>query len=120
MTQLWDIVKPLADDIEIYKEVMDEDENSMPDSYILLRTDMSNSVAMSGDGGARIRQSDCDIILVTKGTATRTTDLHNINKAKVEEVLGDMHYDSYNLGYDASMKVSQHTWNLTINYIKEN
>jgi len=117
-TALWDIVKSLASEIEIYKEVMDEDDDSTPDSYILLRSDMNDSALRHGDGVTKIRQSECDIVLVTKGTATRTTDLHNVNKAKIITALGDIPYESYNLGYDPILKATQHTFTVTINYTR--
>jgi len=119
---LWDIVKSLNSDIEIYKETMDEDEDSTKPSYLLLRSDITNTSKLFGDGKTRVRQADCDIILVSKGVATNTTDLHNINKAKVMATLeaAELAFNGYNLGYEDSIKSTQYTWSTTINYfIKE-
>lgn len=117
---LWDAVKDLADEIEIYKETMDEDADSTPTSYLLLRSDISNVPHFYGDGKTQIRRADCDIILVTKGVATNTTDLHNINRAKVTQALegAGLAYEGYNLGYDDSIKSTQYTWSVTIYYGK--
>ena len=77
-----------ASDIEIYKETMDEDADSIPESYLLLRSDTTNTPYTFGDrSNANTPSADCDIILVTKGVATNTTDLHNINRVKVTQAL---------------------------------
>lgn len=116
---LWDIVKSLSGEIEIYKEAMTEDEDSLPDSYLLLRADISNTPFSFGDGKTKIRVADCDIILVSKGLGDATTDLHNINRVKVENVLqgAEVPYDSCNLGYDDTLKNTQYTWSVTIHYL---
>jgi len=118
---LWDALKSLNTDIPIYKETMDEDADSTPESYILLRSDISNAPALYGDGKTQIRAADCDIILVTKGIATNTTDLHNINKGKITDELNtaEMPFSAYNLGYDDTIKSTQYTWSVIINYIEK-
>jgi len=115
---LWDAVKSLAVTIPIYKEVMDEDENSTPDSYLILRSDVSSGVEMFGDGSGQIRRSDCDLILVSKGIAGNATSTHNTNKASIAEALeaADIPYDGYNLGYDATLKSTEYTFSVTIFY----
>ena len=116
---LWDLVKSLSPEIEIYKEAMTEDEDSLPDSYLLLRADITNTPYSFGDGKTKIRSADCDIILVSKGLGDATTDLHNINRVKVEDVLqgSGIPYDSCNLGYDSTLKNTQYTWSVTIHYL---
>lgn len=118
--KLYDIVKPLADEIEIYKEVMNEDESSTPDSYLLLVSDVTNSGRVYGDGKAILRVSDCDIKLVSKGTADVSTDLHNVNRRKVAALLDSLGIDyiGVNLGYDDSIKSTQYTWTVTVIYGK--
>jgi hypothetical protein len=118
MQVLWDAVKSLAGEIEIYKEVMTEDENSTPESFVLLRVDITNSPLVYGDGAVNIRRCVCDLILVTKGTATASDSLHNINKAKVTAALdaAGLAYTGYNLGYDPAMNCTQYTWSVIINY----
>lgn len=117
---LYNIVKPLANEIEIYKEVMTEDENSTPDSYILLKSDMTTSGRVYGDGKAQLRGSDCDILLVSKGTADVSTDLHNVNQSKVEDLLDsqEIDYIGVNLGYDDSIKSTQYAWTVNLLYGK--
>lgn len=118
MQSLYNIVKPLANEIEIYKEVMTEDENSTPDSYILLKSDMTDTGRVYGDGKAQLRASDCDILLISKGTADVSTDLHNVNKRKVKALLDDLEIDyiGVNLGYDDSIKSTQYAWTVSIVY----
>lgn len=116
---LWDMIKGLSKQIPIYKEIMHEDNNDIPASYILLRTDMSNSTNNYGDGKSLIRTSDCDIILVSKGYADDSTDLHNKNKKLIREHLKsqEINFDEFNLGYDDGLKSTQHTFSLGVNYI---
>lgn len=116
---MWDFVKCLANDIEIYKEIMAEDEDSTPNSYLLLRSQVNDNPSQFGDGLTQIRRADCDFILCTKGTASNSTDLHNINKQKITDKLNEkgFAFSSYNLGYIDSLKSTQHTWSGTINYI---
>ena len=45
---LWSIVSPLADEIPVYKEIMSEDENSTPESYLLIRSDITNGGRITG------------------------------------------------------------------------
>lgn len=116
--QLYNIVKPLANEIEIYKEVMTEDDDSTPDSYLLLKSDMTNTGRVYGDGRAMLRASDCDIVLVSKGTADVSTDLHNVNKKKVMQLLDreEIDYIGVNLGYDDTIKSTQYAWTVTVVY----
>lgn len=116
---LWDMVKGLLDEIPIYKEIMHEEENDIPDSYILLRSQMSDDNLVFGDGKGLIRAADCDIILVSKGYADDTTDLHNINKKKIREHLKEqnINFQEVNLGYDNGLKSTQHTFTLEVDYI---
>lgn len=115
---LWDAVKSLAGEIAIYKETMDEDGDSIPTSYLLLRSDVTNTPHIFGDGVTKIRRADCDLILVTKGVATNTTDLHNVNRTKVTEALeaAGLVYEGYNLGYDDSIKSTQYSWSVVVYY----
>lgn len=116
---LWDMVKDLRSQIPIYKEIMHEDDNDIPASYILLRSQMSDTTENFGDGKSLIRSADCDIILVSKGYADDTTDLHNKNKKLIRQQLKDkeISFDEFNLGYDEGLKSTQHTFSLGVYYI---
>ena len=115
---LWDIVKSLSPEIPIYKETMDEDADSVPESYLLLRSDVTNTPFLFGDGKTKVRRADCDLILVTKGIATNTTDLHNVNRVKITQALetAEIKYDGFNLGYDDAIKSTQYTWSVVVHY----
>lgn len=117
---LWSLVRSLADRIPVYKEVMDEDENSVPESYLLLRTDVGagDSGSVYGDGTAQLRQTECDIVLVSKSKGANTNDIHNQNKASVKALLDEsgVTYYGTNLGYDATLKSSRYTWSVRIIY----
>lgn len=118
---LWGIVSTLAEEIPIYKEGFDEDPDSVPDSYLLIRTDVSNGGEVYGDGEPLLRNSDCDIILVSKGVAAASDCLHNVNKAKVEKLLKaeGVSYRGYNFGYNETLKSTEYTWSVTVVYGEE-
>lgn len=115
---LWDITKHLASEIPIYREMMDEDEDSAPDSYLILRSDVSSGAEIYGDGKAQIRRSDCDLMLISRGMAGNSSALHNTNKAKIAQALevAGLPYSGYNLGYDDAIKSTEYTFSVTIYY----
>lgn len=124
---LWDMTRYLmfnqdgtlkTNGIPIYKETMSEEAEDTPDSYILLRSQISDSTSIYGDGKSLIRSADCDIILVSKGYAEDTSDLHNINKRLIRQHLKDQEvpFQEFNLGYDESLNSTQHTFTTTVYY----
>lgn len=112
------MVKGLAKEIRIFKEVVNVDKNSVPDSYILLRSQTTDTVDSYGDGKGVLRSADCDIMLVSKGYADKTTDLHNVNKKKVRNHLRqqEIEFTEINLGYNESTKSTQHTFSVEVKY----
>ena len=50
MSALWSFLQPLAAEIPIYKQTMDEADENVPESYLLIRTDITDMGAMYGDG----------------------------------------------------------------------
>lgn len=116
---LWDIMKELSDSIPIYKEVMYEEPEDTPPSYIVLRSQVSDSTEIFGDGLSQVRSADCDIILVSKGYADDSTDLHNKNKQLIKQHLKkqDISFGEFNLGYSDSLKSTQHTFSLVVEYL---
>ena len=116
---LWDIVKDLKNQIPIFKEIMHEEENDIPASYILLRSQISDTTKTYGDGKSLIRTADCDIILVSKGYADDTTDLHNKNVKLIEEHLKsqDINFSEANLGYNEEIQSTEHNFSLGVEYI---
>src|SRR5574344_1440845 len=99
---LWDIIKTLTT-IPIYKEVMTEDENSIPNSYILLRSGIIDNDKTFGDGKTLVRKSECDIMLISKGSHPNTTDLHNVNIGLIKSRLKalDVSYKLVNVGFNS-------------------
>ena len=120
---LWDITKELylKHKIPIYKETMHEEAEDTPASYILLRSEITDDSEVVGDGKTLTRYSDCDIILVSKGYADDTTDLHNINKKLIKKHLQaqGIAFQGFNLGYDDALKSTQYTFSLGVEYIGE-
>ena len=125
---LWDLVrdlyfdkanKPRKDAIPIYKETMHEKANGVPSSYILLRSQVVDTTHSFGDGNTIIRSADCDIILISKGYADDSKDLHNVNKRKIREQLKskEINFNEVNLGFNDSTNSTEHTFTLEVNYI---
>ena len=114
---LYEYVQELATQIEIYKFNMTEDENSIPDSYIILRPDITNSTSTYGDGTSKIRKSDCDIILISKGYETSKSE-HRTNIKKIQDLLDSKGraYSGYDLGYNNNLKSCQYTFSLMVYY----
>ncbi len=121
MDALWKMVSPLKDEIPIYKITIDENEKDLPISYLLLRSDVTDSPAIFGDGIAHLRQSECDIMLISKTTGATTDDIHTVNIAKVKALLNSLgvSYSGHNLGYNDSLKESQYTWSVSVIYGNE-
>lgn len=125
---LWEIVKdlyfdskgiPKKDGIPIYKETMHEEAEDVPESYILLRSQVTDTPHLFGDGKTLVRNSDCDVILISKGYADDTTDLHNINKQKIREQLKskEINFDEVNLGFNDATNSTEHTFSFEVDYI---
>lgn len=116
---LWDMVKGLKSQIPIYKEIMHEEQNNIPPSYILLRSQVTDANDVFGDGKGQIRAADCDIILVSKGYGDDSKDLHNKNKKKIRDHLKEqeINYTEVNLGYNESIQSTEHNFTLEILYI---
>lgn len=115
---LFDIVKALTS-IPIYKEVMTEDENSTPNSYILLRSGIVDNGKIYGDGITGVRNCECDIILISKGSHPNTSDLHNTNSALIVNKLKESNvpYSFVNIGYNESSNTTTSTWIVNIKYV---
>ena len=125
---LWDLVrdlcfdksnKPRKDAIPIYKETMHEEADEVPASYILLRSQVVDTTHSFGDGNTIIRSADCDIILISKGYADDSKDLHNVNKRKIREQLKskEINFNEVNLGFNDSTNSTEHTFSFEVNYI---
>lgn len=115
---LWDIIKTLTT-IPIYKEVMTEDENSIPNSYILLRSGIIDNDKTFGDGKTLVRKSECDIMLISKGSHPNTTDLHNVNIGLIKSRLKalDVSYKLVNVGFNSLTNTTTTTLTVEICYM---
>lgn len=120
---LWDITKELwlKHKIPIYKETMHEEPADTPNSYILLRGEITDDDKLFGDGEGLTRASDCDILLVSKGYADDSTDLHNINKKLLKKHLRSQKipFMGFNLGYNEALKSTEYAISLDVEYIED-
>lgn len=125
---LWDLVrdlyfdksnKPRKDAIPIYKETMHEKTADVPESYMLLRSQVTDTPHSYGDGNTIVRGADCDIVLVSKGYADDSKDLHNVNKRKIREQLKakEINFDEVNLGFNSATNSTEHTFTFEVDYI---
>lgn len=123
MAALWDFLKPLAEELPVYKQVADEAEEDIPESYLLVRANITDAGAVYGDGRTLIRRNTADLLLVSKATGARSDDVHNLNIRKVNAFLnaaGDVAYSQRDLGYNATLKEAQYSWTLEFLYGKSN
>lgn len=111
--------KPLKNGIRIYKETMHEEDADVPESYILLRSQVTDTPHTFGDGTTIVRSADCDIILITQGYADTKNALHNVNKRKIREQLKnkEIAFDEVNLGFNDATNSTEHTFSVEVNYI---
>ena len=121
MSALWSFLQPLAAEIPIYKQTMDEADENVPESYLLIRTDITDMGAVYGDGRVMLRRNTADLLLVSKCTGARSDDIHNVNVRRINAFLNaawDVSYSQTDLGYNASLKEAQHSWTLEFLYGK--
>lgn len=120
MQVLWDLVGILeCNSLKIYKNSENEDLDSTPDSYIILR-EVTSSPGKYGDGSVLTRIADCDITLVSKGTSTNSNSLHNVNLKKIKERLKScgVNYYGTDLGYDKEHKSTQYVFAIEIETVQ--
>lgn len=115
MAILWELFKDIG--IPVYKQAMDEDKNSTPQTYIVIRSDITDGASVFGDGEPQLRNSNCDIILVAQ-SAGRSDSAFEVNCAKIKGLLdgAKLSYTGYNLGYNDSLKASEYSWSVNILY----
>ena len=118
MAVLWELVSPISEKIPVYREIMDEDKNSVPQSYLLIREGITDSPRIYGDGQAMRRMNNATLILISNSTGSRSNDIHNKNRAIVKELLDKegVSYKGYNLGYNESLKQSEYSWSVSFIY----
>ena len=118
MSALWAFLQPLAAEIPIYKQTVDEAEENVPESYLLIRTDVTDAAAVYGDGRAMLRRNTADLLLVSKCTGALSDDIHNVNRRKVKALLdaSGACYTARDLGYDTTLREAQYSWTLEFLY----
>ena len=70
---LWELFKSLSKLCPIYKEIMDEDEDSIPDNYVILQEYSSDNNFMSADGISAIRERNFNIRMYFKTKSSMFT-----------------------------------------------
>ena len=118
MSALWAFLQPLAAEIPIYKQTVGEAEENVPESYLLIRTGVTDAAAVYGDGRAMLRRNTADLLLVSKCTGALSDDIHNVNRRKVKALLdaSGACYTARDLGYDTTLREAQYSWTLEFLY----
>lgn len=118
MSALWELVAPISDKIPVYREIMDEDKNSVPKSYLLIREGITDSPRIYGDGAVKKRLNSATLILISSSTGSRSDDIHNTNRAMIKDLLDkeEVAYTGYNLGYNETLKQSEYSWSVSFIY----
>ena len=93
----FDIISGLWNEVPLKFSLDDVDENSRPLNYIQLRYDTTNTTFVFGDGLTQMRQSDCDIMIVTAGAFEPIIDILD---RKIQDLLNknEIPFTSVNLG----------------------
>ena len=85
---IFQMLKPLvAKGHRVYLNTVDEDEDDQPLDFIIYRANVSNYVAVYGDGVPQLRNSDCDIIVNEYGTGNNENSGYLVKL--VEQILID-------------------------------
>jgi len=117
IANLWNLARTFDIDInKIYKRYHAEADTDT--LYVILRDNVTDSTRVVGDGKGLLRNSVCDIMLVSKSTGLDDkTDPFSINRAKIETALKNsgIVYLGVNLGYNGTY--SQYTWEVNIPHV---
>jgi hypothetical protein len=70
---LWDLVKHLKEAAPIYKDVMNEQESNIPQTYVVIEEDVYDDNLNSGDGLSLIRRSSYNIRIHSRTAAEART-----------------------------------------------
>lgn len=111
---LYDILKPLKDDIPLYLNTCPEDEDSQPEDFIVYRTNIVNSTKVYGDGISLIRSCECDIIVNEYGTGNYPNS--GEFERRVEQLLIDKNisYAKYRPGVEQKSNSVQTNFTFTL------
>lgn len=85
----------------------------------MLRSSVLDNDKTFGDGKTLVRKSECDIILISKGSHPNTTDLHNVNIGLIKSRLKalDVPYKLVNVGFNSSTNTTTTTLTVEICYV---
>lgn len=112
--RIWNILKPLCDEIKIYQETVDSGIENLPLNYIVYVIDVTNNAVVYGDGFSLLRESYCEINVFTEGTANKSNNKYFVDK--VEELLNQnkINYNKINLGFNSGVGKSQVTFDFRL------
>lgn len=115
---LIELLAGLSDEIPIYKKFMDSDIDNIPDSYILVGSNINSQPFLYGDGKVKARSATCNINLISKGKADYSESIHIKNKKKIEDLLVSMNiaYSDDDFGYDKESDSTEHSFRFEVSY----
>ena len=113
--KVWEIIKPLATEIDIYEETTDEDPLTLPGNYIVYQTDVTNTARVRADGKATVRASNCEIAVFTAGNANTVGNKYFVNAVENLLIQNGVEYIKINVGYLSDLGKSQVTFDFCLN-----
>ena len=99
---VYDILKPLVlehSSIKIYRNVINEDENSEPEDYIVYASGISNAPKLYGDGKVLLRRCNCDITVNEAGNGNNENAGYLVKLVEDLLIANNISYTKTNLGY---------------------
>jgi len=113
--KIWEILKPIANEIDIYEETVNEDPTTLEGSYIVYITDVTNTPHVRADGKVIIRSSNCEIVVFTEGNANDTDNKKFVNMVEDLLIQNEISYNKINLGFNSDLGRSQVTFDFYLN-----
>lgn len=99
---VYDILKPLVmgdSPIKLYRNVINEDENSEPEDYVVYATGISNVPRLYGDGKVLLRRCNCDITVNEAGNGNNDNAGYLVKMVEDLLIANNISYTKTNLGY---------------------
>ena len=113
--KIWDILKSIMTEIEIYEETANEDPTQLPDNYIVYITDVTNTAHTYADGKTLVRSSNCEIAVFTSGNANDSNNKKYVNMVEDLLIQNNINYNKINLGFNSDVGRSQVTFDFYLN-----
>ena len=96
---LWELFKHLRNKAPIYKDFMDEQENKIPQTYVILETDVFDEGRSSGDGINILRTSSYNVRIHSRSVSKAKMIMKEYRETLI---LKGLQFSQYGPTYDPS------------------